>query len=125
MKYLLALILLIPAYCKADGFWKHDPWTKEDTMREAAYLVLHVVDWGQTRNIVHRSNEDFFEKNPIIGNRPSIKRVDSYFAFTAIAHVAVSYVLPRVWREGFQYTTVGVQAGVVIQNNSIGLRVDF
>lgn len=121
MKYLLSLFLLIPACCQADE------WTKADTAREVAYLILHVVDWGQTRNIVHRyqQGEDFWEANPILGKHPSIKRVDSYFSFMMVAHVAVAYVLPRGWREGFQYTTTGLKTGLVISNNSIGLKVDF
>lgn len=125
MKYLLGLVLIIPACCNADGFFKHDPWTKEDTMREAAYLVLHVVDWGQTRNIVNRREEGYWEINPILGKQPSIKRVDSYMAFSAIAHVGIAYVLPQKWRARFQYTTAGIKTGLVIYNNSAGLRVDF
>lgn len=124
MKYMLMLFLILPACCNAGWLWDHDPWTKEDTIREAAYLVLHVVDWGQTRNIVHRDSE-YNEDNPLLEQSPSIKRVDSFFAFGAIAHVTVSYILPRVWRESFQYSTAGFEAGVVFKNNSIGLRVDF
>ena len=119
MKFLLLFFLLIPACCQADE------WTKTDTAREAAYLILHVVDWGQTRNIVHRRDKGYWEANPILGKYPSIKRVDSYFSFMAVAHVAVAYVLPRGWREGFQYTTAGLKTGLIINNNSIGLRVDF
>lgn len=119
MKYLLPLLLLVPACSKADD------WTKADTAREAAYLILHIADWGQTRNIVHRRDEGYWEINPALGKYPSIKRVDSYFTFTAIAHIGIAYVLPRGWRESFQYTTSGIEAGLVINNNSIGLRVDF
>lgn len=121
MKYLIPLLLLIPDFCEADE------WSKADTAREAAYLILHVVDWGQTRNIVHRHQrgEDYWEANPILGKYPSIKRVDSYMAFSMLAHIGIAYVLPRGWRESFQYTTAGLKTGLIINNNSIGLRVDF
>lgn len=119
MKYLLPLLLLIPSFCSADE------WTKSDTGREVVYLILHVADWGQTRNGVHRESEGYWEINPILGKHPSIKRVDTHFTVTAIAHVAIAYALPRKWREAFQYTTAGIEAVFVIDNNSIGLRVDF
>lgn len=118
MKY-LTLILLFPFAVAAD------PWTGKDTAREVAYLILHVADWGQTRNIVHRESEGYWEINPILGKYPSIKRVDSYMTFTMLAHIGIAYAMPRGWREAFQYSTAGIEAGFVINNNSIGLRVDF
>lgn len=115
---IILTLLLVPALSQADD------WTKEDTIREVAYLALHVADWGQTRNIANRGNI-YHEVNPILGRNPSIKKVDSYFALTAIAHVIVSYSLPRGWRDAFQYSTAGFEAGVAMKNNSIGLKVDF
>ena len=120
MKYLLPLLFLIPACCQADE------WTKADTAREAAYLAFHIADWGQTHNLIHRrEKEGYWETNRILGKTPSIKRVDSYMAFTMLAHIGISYILPRGWREAFQYTTTGIEAGVVIHNNSVGLKVMF
>jgi len=106
-------------------------WTADDTARQAGYLVLHVADWGQTRNIVRRADTGCdgaptcIERNPILGRNPSIKRVDSYFLFTAVAHTAISYALPPAWRRGWQYVTIGVEAGVVGYNYSIGLKIDL
>lgn len=111
-----------------------DPWSKSDITREAVYLALHVADWGQTRNIVRRAtvgcdgydgSTNCSERNPILGRNPSIKRVDTYFAVTALAHVAISHALPEEWRKGWQYVTIGMQAGAVGRNYSIGLNIDF
>ena len=120
---LVAFLSSAPALVSAELFV--DKWTDADTAREAAYLVLHIADWGQTRNIAHREGEGYWEINPILGKHPSIKRIDSYMAFSMLAHIGIAYALPRGWREAFQYTTVGIEAGVVFNNNSIGLRVDF
>lgn len=126
MKTIFATILLLfTASSHADE------WTKSDSVREATYLALHIADWGQTRNIVHRSNTGCdggatcIEKNPILGRNPSISRVDTYFAITALAHVAISYALPKVWRQGWQYVSIGMEAAVVGHNYSLGLKVDF
>lgn len=106
-------------------------WTKADTAREAAYLALLVADWGQTRNIVHRADtgcagdSTCVERNPFLGRNPSIRRVDSYFALSALTHATISYLLPQDWRRGYQMFTIGFQAGIVGYNYSIGLKVDF
>lgn len=106
-------------------------WTKDDTGWQVAYLALHVADWGQTRNIVHRADTGCagdptcIERNPFIGRNPSIRRVDTYFAFTALTHTAISYALPPDWRRGWQMITIGMEAGVVGYNYSIGLKMDF
>lgn len=111
--------------------WANDEWSKSDVSREIAYLVLHVADWGQTRNILHRADTGCdgdptcIERNPFLGRSPSIRRVDTYFAVTALAHVAISHVLPKDWRQGWQYLTIGMEAGIVGHNYSIGLNIDF
>lgn len=120
MKYIIILLLFpITAFSS-------DAWTTSDSVREATYLALHVADWGQTRYANSDENRHLYEEqNPILGKHPSIKRVDTYFAVTALLHVGVAYVLPRKWREAFQYTTIGGEAIVVFRNNSIGVRIDF
>lgn len=117
MKLLCVLFLLFPAASPASD------WTKADTAREATYLALHVADWGQTRDIAN--NPGYWETNPILGEHPSIRRVDTYFVFTGILHVGVAYLLPSRWREAFQLTTTGIEAAFVYSNNSIGLKVHF
>lgn len=106
-------------------------WTKADTAWQLGYLALHVADWGQTRNIVRRADTGCdgdptcIERNPFLGRNPSLKRVDTYFAVTALAHTAISYALPSDWRRGWQMITIGMEAGVVGYNYSIGLKMDF
>jgi len=100
-------------------------WTTEDTAWQAAYMVLHVADWGQTRDIARREDEGYYETNPILGRHPSLKRVDTHFAVTALAHTAISYALPPDWRRRWQMVTIGVEAGFVSYNYSIGLKINF
>jgi hypothetical protein len=98
-----------------------DSWSNADVAREAAYLALHVADWKQTRTASEQP-ERYQEQNPILGEYPSIKRVDTYFAVTALLHVGAVHVLPARWRPAFQYFWIGVEAGVVTKNYKIGLR---
>lgn len=99
-------------------------WTKADTAWQAGYIVLHVIDWGQTRNIAKKPDA-YDERNLFLGGDPSIRRVDTYFAVTALVHTAIGYALPPDWRRGWQMVTIGFQAGVVGYNYSIGLKMDF
>ena len=99
-------------------------WKEADTERQLAYLILHAVDWGQTRNIA-KNPDEFYEFNPLLGTHPSVKRVDSYMLVSALTHTAISYFLPRDWRHAFQHITLSVKSGLVDHNFSIGLRIDY
>lgn len=98
-------------------------WRPADTVRQAAYLSLHYADWRQTIQLAE--HPDYHELNPIIGKHPSRQRVDNYFAATAVAHTAVSVMLPPRWRSRWQYFTIATQGLVVHHNYQIGWRVDF
>ena len=100
-----------------------DTWSCDDTTREAIYLTLHVVDWGQTRDIVQR--DDIFETNPILGTDPTTSEVNRYFILTGLLHAGVSYALPSKYRKYWQNITIAVQATVVGRNAQLGLNVEF
>lgn len=118
MKHLLTATLALSTPAVAGD------WSAEDTKWQAAYIALHVADWGQTRDIAAKRDR-YFEQNPVLGKHPSVKRVDSYFLATSIAHTAISYALPPDLRRRWQQITVVVQAGVVAHNYGIGLNINF
>lgn len=101
-----------------------DEWRESDTYREAAYLTVHSLDWMQTRTIA-KNPQKFGEENPILGNHPSLSKVNTYFAITAIAHAGVAYMLPSDWCEAFQYVTIAVETRTVLRNFSLGIKVSF
>uniref|UniRef100_A0A6H1ZMG4 Uncharacterized protein n=1 Tax=viral metagenome TaxID=1070528 RepID=A0A6H1ZMG4_9ZZZZ len=101
-----------------------DPWTKSDTVREAAFQTLHAVDYLQTRTIA-RHPEKYYERNPVLGKHPSEENVIVYFAAGAVAHGVISYYLPDPYRQIFQYVTIGLSSACVLNNFNIGLRVSW
>lgn len=117
-----------------------DDWSKADTARHAAYLTLHVIDWGQTRYIALHPDR-YFEINPLLGEHPTVKTVDNYFLVTAAVSTSVAYLLPHVgrllpekyqsafrvtqWRAAFQYLTIGIEAGLVQHNYRMGIKIAF
>ena len=118
MKIIFCLFLLIPVATQASD------WTSADTKREAVYLVLHTVDWSQTRNIA-RNPDRFYEQNSILGSHPSTSQVDQYFVATAALQFAVAYYLPAEYRKAFQYISIGHDAGYMAHNFSIGINTKF
>lgn len=96
-------------------------WTKADTAREVAWEVLHLVDWGQTLDIA-RNPQRFYEINPTLGRHPSVGKVNLYMGAWAVAHPVVSYILPKKYRLYWQWGTIFVTTGCVINNQIIGVR---
>lgn len=113
-----ALVLLSSATFAAD------PWSDGDIAREVAWQALHLIDWGQTRSIA-KNPDQYRELNPILGEHPSIGRVNTYMAASAIAHIIVSDYLSGDWRTAWQWVTIGITASAVHNNYRIGLRLDF
>jgi len=98
----------------------------EDSLWEASYLLTHLADWGQTRDIALQcGGGGYYEMNPIIGSCPSLTRVDTYFIATALLHMGVSRVLPQKYRRFFQGSTMAMELGYITNNASIGLKIKF
>lgn len=129
----LAPILLLLATSVAHA---GDDWTREDTHRQAALTALFVVDWAQTRwSIKH--NEEFpceknaqpcgfyKEQNPFLGEHPNIGKVNNLIGASIIGHAAIAYMLPRGWREGWQYVWIGIEINAVYYNHSAGIKLKF
>ena len=65
----------------------HDPWTPTDTAFQAACIAADLIDWHQTRELIHRPG--LWENNPILGHHPSIQEVDGYFAASILLGATV------------------------------------
>jgi len=101
-------------------------WSKKDTYWETAYLVTHIADWGQTRDIASQCESGrYYETNPIMGKCPSSQTVNAYFIGTALMHYGVAHMLPRKYRRMFQAGTIGMELSYITNNASIGLNVKF
>ena len=120
MSKLIFVFLLLSSSCFAD------PWTKDDTYREATYLTLHAIDWARTRGLAKNEwNDGRYESNIILGKHPTVFEVDLYMLTTAFAHVGIAKLLDNKWRLAFQYMSIGIEGGVVIRNFRAGVRVPF
>jgi len=122
MKYAL-LLLAFALPCHAEGL-NLDPWTREDSYREAAVAVLWLADWSQTRYI-QKHPDKFSEANPHLSSEPSLGQVNRFFLEEAAIHIAVLAILPSAWRPAFQYVAIGYKFAAVEHNFSAGVRFSF
>ena len=118
--FIFALLLL------SSSAFAADEWTTGDTYCEVTFQVLNVIDWGQTRYIA-KNLDRYYEKESawLIGTDPSTEAVDTFMLLTAVLHPVVSYVLPRGWRDTWQYVTIGMKLNNTIGNAQIGIKVSF
>ena len=90
----------------------------------ASSTLLLLVDWGQTRDIARRP-EEYHETNPLLGEHPSMKKVDTYFASWILGNFMATKLLQGKWRKAWQHAINVVQVGAVANNYKIGLNVRF
>jgi len=139
MKTLAAcfLIALSGQVCAQD-------WGKTDTAMLAGALTLATIDWGQTRDLVRQQRQGgciqaagqpaqpcpsspmYDERaNFFLPAHPTTAQVDKSFAIGMAFTAGMAYVLPQTYRRWFLGGVIVLEAGTVIHNHSIGLRVDF
>lgn len=116
------LFLLFSLFISTPAF--ADDWSKADTQREVAYQMFLGVDWAQTRYVA-RNPDKFIERNPILGDHPSVDKVDAHFVLSGLAHYGISRALDEKWRKRFQYVTVAFQGAVVARSVHIGVGIRF
>lgn len=95
-----------------------DPWYAGDTARELAFAGLVAADVAQTRWALDRGWE---ELNPLLGRRPSRGRLLVAAGAGVVLHAGVAAILPRPWREGWQYVGIAAQGAVVGRGLVLGL----
>lgn len=126
MNKVICVVLVLLLLCSCS-------WNREEIVMETTWQVLHVLDWGTTLDIAARPDE-FYEMNPILGEYPSRGQVNAYMFTGAILHPIVTHLLPREAdilgkdthpRRLFQAITIGMSGACVVNNFSIGLKLNF
>jgi hypothetical protein len=117
-------ILIVLAACMLTGC------TALESRETQAWLALHAVDSMQTYRIA-QDGDCFHEADSmtreIIGTSPSRRSVVAWAVGDAALHLGVTELLlrtdhPKLAR-AWQYVRIGVAAGAVAENHSIGIRI--
>ena len=97
-------------------------WSNTDSVREITYIGFHVTEWLQTRQ---GTSMGMKELNPILGEHPSVGKIDTIVGLSLMGHILISGLLPKPYRATFQYVTIGIESGTVIHNYNAGVRIEF
>jgi len=100
-------------------------WTKTDKALLTINGVLMTVDMLQTADIYQ--HEEYYEINPVIDfgvGKFGTGFIPFYFAGSFGLRYLIADQL-KSWRPWFLTGTAAVTAGLVIHNNSIGLKIGF
>jgi hypothetical protein len=84
-----------------------------------------VADWGQTRYIASHPQQYREAVNPILGEHPSIHRVDAWFLGSLAVNNGIMLALPKKYRPYYAGTVTAVETYFVVSNNRIGIKIDF
>ena len=142
-KIIIAIILCVVLSSPCYAYRFMDSWSRADTALQGVFLGLLAVDYFQTRTMAKNDwmldGKQYSEINPIMGSHPSTGSVDAYFAISAVGHTIIAMALPPNysfhWFDGeelniparrlWQFLWIGVEAGYVGWNYSVGVRIEF
>lgn len=125
-----------------------DQWLWQDTLIQGIFTSLMLIDWRQTHDViteketVYQSGDvvdqngtvigswhykyeryKYNEKNPILGEHPSKKKLAFYMSSMIIGHNLIAYILPRPYREIWQAAGIGIEITSIANNYSAGVRI--
>jgi len=121
IKTILAAAAISLAYQVVDAA---EPWTDTQVAAGATLGALLATDYLQTRQIA-KQPELYHEVNPVLGQHPSIGKVNLYFATSAVLGYAVLDTLPSDYRDWALAAGLVLELAVTTHNQSIGLKVKW
>lgn len=121
MKKLLVIVLLV---LSANTYADSREWTTEEKLWGATAGALLAADWATTRNMTHRYNEAYYERNPLLGQRPTANHVNLYFLSVTPAMFLAADYFDAYRKEILQATSV-LELIIVGNNLRIGLHFQF
>jgi|TARA_B100001996_G_C18630269_1_gene581460 hypothetical protein len=125
MKTLLIFLFLLIAPANAFDLEKYyqEPLTDADKKGIIAFNVLQGIDMLQTLEIAN--NDNYYEKNKILGRHPSEFQVVTYFIARGFAHYEVTKMIPQKYRSIWHGYNIIYNYDVIRDNHEIGIRIGF
>ena len=84
-----------------------------------------IADWGQTRYIARHPDMYYEKVNHLLGPHPSVNKVDAMFLSSLVINNGIMIVLPKKYKPYYAGVVSAVEVGMVVNNNSIGIKIDF
>lgn len=112
---LLIFFLSAPSYA-------FDKWNKEDIALQTIFTIETLIDWKQTKTCMKNGGR---EKNYLLGSRPNQQTIDLFMGSSILLHAGISMLLPKKYRNYWQYLWIGIEAKVIHHNYQVGTRISF
>lgn len=97
-------------------------WSTEEKLLFTTFTAFAAADALQTHTAMNDRCGCFKEQNPIYGNRASDLEIAAGFALSIWGmHSLIEQDAPR-W---LTYGVTGLRAGVVLNNHSVGVRINM
>ena len=103
-------------------YYKED-LTEVDKANIVLFNVLQTIDMLQTLEIAN--NDDYYEKNKILGKHPSEAQVVTYFIVRGLAHYHLTNITPEKYRNFFHGYNIIYNYNTIKDNHELGIRIDF
>jgi hypothetical protein len=125
IKTIIMFLLLFGSNVHAIDLGKYYKEELSDTDKKAimVFNILQGIDMLQTLEIAN--NDNYYEKNKIMGKHPSEVQVISYFIARGFAHYHATKMIPAKYRPIWHTYNVVYNYDVIRNNHSIGIRIDF
>ena len=125
MRTLLIFLFLLVVPANAFDLEKYyqEPLTEADKKGIIAFNVLQGIDMLQTLEIAN--NDNYYEKNKILGRHPSEFQVVTYFIARGFAHYEVTKMIPQKYRSIWHGYNIIYNYDVIRDNHEIGIRIGF
>ena len=117
----IKFILILPLICTP--LKAGEPLSKGDIKSIYAFNVLQFVDMLQTLEIAN--NDDYYEKNKILGKHPSEFQVVTYFIARGFAHYEATKIIPSKYRKLWHTYNIVYNYNVIRDNHELGIRINF
>ena len=125
--YVLFLLLVIITYKDANAIelskYYKEPLTETDKKGIIAFNILQTIDMLQTLEIAN--NDNYYEKNKILGKHPNEFQVITYFIARGFAHYETTKMIPLKYRNIWHTYNIVYNYDVIRDNHNIGIRIGF
>ena len=124
-KIIIILMLLFGSSVHAIDLEKYyqEDLTETDKKAIVAFNILQGIDMLQTLEIAN--NDNYYEKNKIMGKHPSEAQVVTYFIARGLAHYQATKMIPQKYMSIWHTYNIVYNYNIIKDNHELGIRIDF
>jgi hypothetical protein len=138
---MIKITTLLIFFISINVAYSADKWDKEDLILASIFTATTVIDWGQTRDMVKINEKTGLtrgyidgqwisrlphrETNYLLGNYPTIGKVDTYMPLAIASTLTIAHYLPKKKRKFFLYFVSILEIYTIHNNQKFGLKINF